>query len=155
MSNNARRLAGYRLAAVPIEDVSEQLRTAYDTLTQRRSEYAEREFLDPFVQLTRPVPGTGGAKIDLMATHRPGNVPFIGDDEVVFGNSQQLSQMLKPDSPGEYNLVWNVLGGSGDLSRAQQVRIAREAARGWPEVIAELPEGAVVTNSPVGAMSGD
>ena len=155
MSVNKRRLAGYRLAAVPIDDVSEQLRTAYDALTQRQSPSASAATAPGFLGGTFKVPGTGGVQVDLSARKTDRAVPFVGDEDVVFGNAEQLQPMLDLSSPGEYNLVWNVMGGRGDLSRQQQVRVAREAARQWPEIIKQIPEGAIVSNSPVGALHGD
>lgn len=155
MSVNKRRLAGYRLAAVPIDDVSEQLRTAYDALTQRQSPSASAATAPGFLGGTFKVPGTGGVQVDLSARKTDRAVPFVGDEDVVFGNAEQLQPMLDPSSPGEYNLVWNVMGGRGELSRPQQVRVAREAARQWPEIIKQIPEGAIVSNSPVGALHGD
>lgn len=153
MSINKRRLAGYRLAAVPIEDVSEQLRNAYDALTQRRGPTSRQ--VPGHLGGSFKVPGTGGAEVDLSARHTGASLPYVDEKDIIYGNPEQLQPILDPNTPGEYNLVWSVRGGPNDLSREQQVRIAREAARRWPSVIKQIPEGSIVSNSPVGAMSGD
>jgi hypothetical protein len=57
----------------------------------------------------------------------------------------------------EYGLTWDVNGDYGDagLQGREALAVGRATSKKWQEIIAKMPENALVTNSPVGASDGN
>lgn len=161
MSLRQRRFAGSRMAAQPLADIPEQLKDSLMKLAdanaaQGSAGATERPQMPASLSQDRPVPGTE-ASVHLMADPRPIDIGHLRPEDLkdLPANLESLESVVQANPKHEYTLAWSVDGNDGNLSPRERVRVAREAERGWQELIPKLEEGAIVTNTPVGAPSGD
>ena len=147
MAKKNRRFAGYKLAALPIEDISKELEDALKALT-----YGPKRNLPGFNNDYK-VPNSP-ASVGLNASPQDFRQWNSNEGEKVYGNKSEIQKIVDANSPGMYTLAWGT-SGVNNSDKGLKVRVAREADRRWREMIKELPEGAVVRNSPVGVSSGD
>ena len=147
MAKKNRRFAGYKLAALPIEDISKELEDALKALT-----YGPKRNLPGFNNDYK-VPNSS-ASVGLNASPQDFRQWNSNEGEKVYGNKSEIQKIVDANSPGMYTLAWGT-SGVNNSDKGLKVRVAREADRRWREMIKELPEGAVVRNSPVGVSSGD
>lgn len=141
------RFAGARLAAAPVEDVTEDLKIALEALNKSRQNV-------PGFSREVDVPGTDArVYLNASADYLP-QMPTDVDGVKVLGNKQQVQLLKDLDSPGVVSLAWSS-SGDRDASPGTKLRIGRAAERGWKDALKELPENTIVTNTPIGASSGD
>ncbi len=164
-----RRMAGAELAAHPLTDVGQQLNEARGAL--RRAMVAA----NPEVMGTGQVPydssfdapnfneviNVKGHEIGLHA--RPGRVNLgmveqLGPVEKRQMGDKATYDILAANPPTvEYGLTWDVDGGYSEsgLEGREAIAVGRATSKKWQEIIAKMPENALVTNSPLGANDGD
>ncbi len=164
-----RRMAGAELAAHELTDVGQQLNEARGAL--RRAMVTanpeimgtgvipyDRNFEAPSFNENIEV---NGHRIGLNA--RPGRVNLNAIDEMgpmerpLMGDKTTYDLLAANPPTVEYNLVFDVDGrtGDGQMSGRDALAVGRATTKKWNEIIAKMPENALVTNSPVGAGGGD
>ena len=146
------RFAGYRLAGQRVEDISNDLALAVQNLRERNTGTPYFAGIDRNID----VPGVEGAQVNLNVSSDRGPEfyydPSEDSERKIMGNLEDALMMLDKHRP-HVSLVWG--HNKYDVQGKDKVRIARAAEKGWREVIPQIPEGAIVQNSPVGGMSGD
>ena len=163
MARNNRRFAGAKLVAVPFENVTPQLRVAKQHLEALAEGAKEKDIADQqFAQSLEDsfIPKGSTHRVALHANARPMGGMRLGDlDKGPFMGDPETYRLLAEVTPKtEYNMSWDVDGsynGGRDIDPRERVRIARETQRRWDGLISKMEEGALVTNSPVGAGQGD
>ncbi len=162
MSLRARRFAGARLAAQPLQTIPEQLQTALQNLRSASLTTVNKPVSDDFpdyIGRHRQVRNST-KKVHLMADPRPADLAnFIPEDlSNTPANLEALEQLVAHPPRAVYDLSWDVDGNyaaESGVGRRESMRIAREAEKGWQEVIPLLEEGSLVKNTPLGAAQGD
>ena len=145
MASNRRRFAGILLAGQPLEDVGVQLAEAQGRLSKIRQDQSEQRI--PSVDKKLSVSG--------FYQSDPVQGPM---EKPQLGNRETFQMLADNPPPAEYTLTWDVDGsydGGSNLKPGDRIKIGRAVQKEWNNVIKELPEGSLVTNSPVGASSGD
>ena len=139
-----KRFAGARLGSTPIEDVTDQIKQTLEKLEVAKGVQGFNR--------TVKVPGTE------ETVHISADPTYLGinlsDGAKVLGNASQIKKLQEAGAPGVVTLQWNTSANSGS-SDGTKLRVGRAAERAFRDALKELPEGLIVTNSPVGAMSGD
>lgn len=162
MSLRARRFAGARLAAQPLETIPEQLQSALKNLREAGLKASDTPVPDDFpdyISKHRDVRGST-KKVHLLADPRRVNLAdYIPEDLASTpANIAALEQLVAHPPRAVYDLSWEVDGSyaaDNRVGRREAMRIAREAERGWQDIIPTLEEGSIVKNTPLGAQSGD
>lgn len=164
-----RRMAGAELAAHPLTDVGQQLNEARGAL--RRAMVAA----NPDIMGTGDVPYSRvtdaphfdegfdikGHHVGLHARAHAVNLPGIDTlgplEKRQMGDKATYDILAATPPTVEYNMSWDVDHNYGDtnVSGRDAIAIGRATQKKWDEIIRKMPENALVTNSPVGASSGD
>ncbi len=162
MSLRARRFAGARLAAEPLTSIPQQLQDSLKLLREASMKSAGQpvpEDFPDYIKENRTVRNSS-KKIELWADpHAVNLADFIPEDlSKTPANIGTLEQLVAHPPRAVYDLSWDVDGSYGansETGRREAMRIAREAERGWQDIIPRLEEGAVVKNMPYGAQMGN
>ena len=162
MSLRARRFAGARLAAQPLQSIPEELQAALQNLRETNLHLVNKPVGDDFpdyISRRRKVKNST-KEVRVLADPRPIELASLIPDDLskTPANIDALQQLVAHPPRAIYDLSWDVDGNysaESGLGRRESMRIAREAEKGWQEVIPLLEEGAIVKNTPVGAAQGD
>ena len=139
-----RRFAGYRLAGLPLENVSGKVKEAADVLN---SNYTQL----PTYEESIDIPGTQARVV--MNAWPNGRMNLKTNSDVV-GNSGEVQKIIDAQPPGVLTLGWG-LEGDGSLNDKQKFRAARIAQKEFKRIFADIPNGTIVQNAPIGGMNGD
>lgn len=164
MSIKNRRFAGARLLAEPFENVTDLLQKLKSNNSANNespnTEDASRNFFEDSFKIN-------GRNVRLTASGGSGGYGMDGveltDGKEYLGNRQTYEMLSEGKPRNVYTMAWDVDGSYGsdpgrpsnEADRRERLLIAREVQRRYRDMVKKMPEGSVVTNSPVGASSGD
>ena len=144
-----RRYAGYKLAGLPLENVNAKVIEAVDVLKANRTPM-------PLYQEELPIPGydasvsmsaagSGSSTLESARNTNYGNV---------LGNSAELQKIINAKPPGVFTLGWGV-NNKRELDDKGRFLAARTAQKEFKKIFADMPNGTIVKNAPVGGTRGD
>ena len=144
-----RRYAGYRLAGLPLENVNAKVKEAGDVLKANRTPM-------PTYEEEVRIPGYD-ASVFMGADSSGGTTIENGrnrDYKNVRGNSAELQKLIDAKPPGIFTLGWGV-NNKSELDDKGRFLAARTAQKEFKRIFADMPNGTIVKNAPVGGTRGD
>ena len=140
-----RRFAGYRLAGLPLENVSGKVKEAADVL---KNNYTQM----PTYEESIDIPGTE-ARVVMNAW--PNGGINLRTDSNIAGNPGEVQKIIDAKPPGVLTLGWGLEGDRFGLNDKQRFKAARIAQKEFKRIFADIPNGTIVQNAPIGGMSGN
>ena len=138
-----RRYAGYKLAGLPLENITRKVKEAAAVLQENATP------LPKYTEI-RTIPGTA-SKVYMEAVPASG---YLNTDSVIEGNPNEIQKIINAKPPGVLTLAWDVEG-DGNLSDKQRFAAARIAQKEFKTIFNDVPNGTIVQNSPIGGLEGD
>ena len=139
-----RRYAGYRLAGLPLENITRKVKEAAAVMQENATP------LPDYNELIT-VPGTD-SQVHMAAV--PDSGISLNLDDVVQGNPNEIQKIINAKPPGVLTLAWGVEG-SNNLDDKQRFAAARIAQKEFKRIFKDIPNGTIVRNSPVGGLNKD